>query len=283
MDQKQSIKFFQNQKVRTKWNANQEKWYFSVVDVIKVLTESRNPRNYWNMLKKRELEHGIELSTFCVQQKLQSSDGKFYTTDTANTESLFRIIQSIPSKKAEPFKLWLARVGYERIEENQDPELAINRAMRTYLAKGYSKEWINQRLKSIEIRKELTDEWEERGVKEAKEFAILTKVLTKAWSGKSVKEYKQFKDLKKESLRDNMSNMELVLNMLAEASTTEISMTKKPETFRENHDVAKSGGNIAGNARKELEKQTKKSIINSENNFNLEKKNKAKKSGNKLT
>ena len=248
-----NIKLFESHKIRSHWDAEQEKWYFSVVDIIEVLTESPRPRKYWNALKTKLQEEGSELSQILGQLKMQSADGKFYTTDVADTEQLLRLIQSIPSPKAEPFKQWLARVGYERIEETQDPEKSIDRAMENYLKLGYSKEWINQRLKSIEIRKELTDEWENRGVKKGQEFAALTDIITQAWSDKTIQEYKQFKGLKKESIRDNMTNLELVLNMLAEATTTEISKEKKPVTFDESKVVAKQGGTIAGNTRREIE------------------------------
>jgi BRO family, N-terminal domain len=222
-----NIKLFESQKIRSHWDAEKEKWYFSIVDIIQVLTDSKNPRRYWSDLKRKlEQEGFIQLYEIIVQLKLESGDGKKYTTDCADTEGLLRIIQSIPSPKAEPFKQWLAKVGYERIEETQDPERSIDRAMENYLKLGYNKEWINQRLKGIEIRKELTDEWEDRGVKKGKEFAALTDVITQAWSDKTVKEYKQVKGLKKENLRDNMTNMELVLNMLAEATTTEFSKEK---------------------------------------------------------
>ena len=261
MTQKDAIKIFESKKIRSLWDDEQEKWYFSVVDVVSILTESSDGRKYWNKLKQRLLEEGNESVTNCHQLKLQSSDGKFYKTDVADTEQLFRLIQSIPSKKAEPFKLWLARVGRERIDEIDDPEIGIERLMETYLRKGYSKEWINQRLKSIEIRKELTDEWEARGVKKGQEYAILTDEITKAWSGFSTKQYKQFKDLKKENLRDHMTNLELVLNMLAEASTTEISKDKQPETFEENKKVAQQGGNVAKAARKQLEGTTGKKVV----------------------
>lgn len=256
-----SIILFNQTKVRRHWNEEKEIWYFSIVDVIQILTESTRPRKYWNDLKIKLQSEGSELSDKIGQLKMKSSDGKEYLTDVADTKSVLRLIQSIPSPKAEPFKVWLAKVGYERIEETEDPELAFDRAMRTYLRKGYSKEWINQRLKSIEIRKELTDEWQERGMKEGLEFAILTNEITKAWSGKSVKEYKKLKDLKKENLRDNMSNLELVLNMLAEASTTEISKKKKPIGLNENKKVANQGGNVAGKARLEIEKQIGESVI----------------------
>ena len=238
-----------------------EKWYFSIIDVIEALVGTDRPRKYWNDLKIKLEKEGSELSEKIGQLKMQSSDGKFYKTDVADTEQLFRLIQSIPSKKVEPFKLWLARVGSERIDEINDPEIGIERLMETYLRKGYSKEWINQRLKSIEIRKELTDEWEARGVKKGQEYAILTDEITKAWSGFSTKQYKQFKDLKKENLRDHMTNLELVLNMLAEASTTEISKDKQPETFNENQNVARQGGNVAKAARKQLEKTTGKNVV----------------------
>lgn len=218
-----SIILFHEKQVRRSWDENRELWYFSIIDVIGILTDSANPRKYWSVLKTRLKKEGSEVATNCSRLKLMANDGKMRNTDVADTESLLRLIQSVPSPKAEPFKLWLAKVGYERIEETEDPELAIDRAMKTYLQKGYSKEWINQRLKSIEVRKELTDEWQERGVKEGLEFSILTDEITKAWSGKSVKAYKKFKGLKKQNLRDNMTNLELVLNMLVEVSTTEIS------------------------------------------------------------
>ena len=221
------IQVFNHQKIRSHWDEEHEKWYFSIVDVVGVLTDSPNPRKYWSVLKTRLKQEGSQLTTDCSQLKMQAADGKFYITDAANTEQLLRLIQSIPSPKAEPFKLWLARVGYERIEETEDPELSFDRAMETYLAKGYTKAWINQRLKSIEVRKELTDEWEKRGVRKGMDFAMLTDIITKAWSGKSVKEYKKHKDLKKENLRDHMTNLELVLNMLAEATTSEISKKEK--------------------------------------------------------
>jgi uncharacterized protein YukE len=233
--------------------------------VIAILTDSPNANNYWKVLKHRLSKEGSELVTNCNQLKMQSVDGKFYLTDVADTEQLFRLIQSIPSPKAEPFKQWLAKVGYERIEETENPELTIDRAMQTYLQKGYSKEWINQRLKSIEVRKELTDEWEQRGVKKGQEFASLTDIITQAWSGKTVKEYKQHKNLKKENLRDNMTNLELVLNMLAEATTAEISKEKKPKTLLENKKIAKQGGTIAGNTRKEIEAKTGKKVVSNLN------------------
>ncbi|MBI9038093.1 MAG: Bro-N domain-containing protein [Bacteroidales bacterium] len=261
MTKETAIKLFQDQRVRVEWDNDQEKWFFSIVDIIGILTESANPRKYWSVLKTRLKKEGSELATNCSQLKMLSADGKYYKTDVADTEQLLRLIQSIPSPKAEPFKLWLAKVGYERIEETEDPEKAFDRAMETYLKKGYSANWINQRLKSIEVRKELTDEWDIRGVKKGLEYAILTDEITKAWAGLTTKEYKDFKDLKKENLRDNMTNLELVLNMLAEATTTEISKEKKPKSFLENKKIAKQGGTIAGNTRKEIEEKTGKSVI----------------------
>ena len=259
------IKLFESQKIRSHWDAEKEKWYFSVVDVIAVLTESDNPQVYWRVLKKRLADEGNESVTNRNGLKMQAADGKMRMTDIVDTEQLLRLIQSIPSPKAEPFKQWLAKVGYERIEETQDPEKSIDRAMENYLKLGYSKEWVNQRLKSIEIRKDLTDEWENRGVKKGQEFATLTDIITQAWSGKTVKEYKQFKELKKENLRDNMTNLELVLNMLAEATTTEISKEKKPATPDENKEVARQGGTVAGNTRKEIESKTGKQIVSKQN------------------
>ncbi len=256
-----SVKLFEDRQIRSIWNEEDESWYFSIVDVVKVLTDSPNPRKYWSVLKVRLKKEGSQLATNCSQLKMQSADGKFYKTDVASTEQLLRLIQSIPSPKAEPFKLWLAQTGYERIEEIQDPELSIDRAMENYLKLGYSKEWINQRLKSIEVRKELTDEWEQRGVKKGQEYATLTDIISKAWSGKTAKEYKKHKGLKKENLRDNMTNLELVLNMLAEATTTEISREKKPKGFDENKTVALQGGTIAGNTRKAIEAKTGKKVV----------------------
>ncbi len=261
MEQKQAIKLFEEKQIRSVWNEEEEKWYFSIVDVIGILTDSPNPNNYWKVLKHRLTKEGSELVTNCNQLKMQSSDGKFYKTDVADTEQLIRLIQSVPSPKAEPFKLWIAKVARERIDEIADPEIGIDRLMETYLKKGYTKDWINQRLKSIEVRKELTDEWDERGVKKGGEYAILTDEITKAWSGLSVNEYKKHKDLKKENLRDNMTNLELVLNMLAEATTTEISKEKKPTTFAENKIIANQGGTIAGNTRKEIEEKTGKKVV----------------------
>ena len=260
-----NIKLFESKKIRSQWDAEAEKWYFSIVDIIEVLTGTDRPRKYWSDLKARLKKEGSQLSEKIGQLKLQSEDGKFYSTDIADTEQLFRLIQSIPSPKVEPFKQWLAKVGYERIEESQDPEMSIDRAMENYLKLGYSKEWINQRLKSIEVRKELTNEWENRGVKKGQEFATLTDIITRAWSGKTVKQYKQHKNLKKENLRDNMTNLELVLNMLAEATTAEISKEKKPGNLEENKTIAHQGGTIAGNTRKAIEAKTGKKVISPEN------------------
>ncbi len=265
MSKENKLQLFQKQRVRTLWDEEQEKWYFSIIDVVAVLTDSPRPRKYWNALKTKLKEEGSELSQKVGQLKMKASDGKKYLTDVTDTETLLRLIQSIPSPKAEPFKMWLAKVGAERIEETEDPELAFDRAMETYLAKGYSKEWINQRLKSIEVRKELTDEWQERGMKQGLEYAILTNEITKAWADKTVKDYKKLKGLKKENLRDNMSNLELVLNMLAEASTTEISKEKQPKGLEENKSIARKGGNAAKKARLEIEKQTGKPIVTDKN------------------
>jgi hypothetical protein len=274
MKQEKSIILFNQKEVRRHWDEENEIWYFSIVDIIEVLTESNRPRKYWNDLKKKLIEEGSELSEKIGQLKMKSSDGKFYETDVLDTENVLRLIQSIPSPKAEPFKLWLAKVGYQRIEETEDPELAFERAMKTYLQKWYSPEWINQRLKSIEIRKELTDEWKKRWMKEGLEYAILTDEITKAWADKSVREYKRFKWLKKQNLRDNMSNLELVLNMLAEASTTEISKKQNPKWLDENKKIAKKGGNVAKQARITLEKQTWESIISHQNAKSFENKTK---------
>lgn len=262
-----SIRLFQNSKVRVLWDEREEKWYFSIADVAGILSESVDPQAYWRKLKERLKVEGNETVTNCHALKLRSPDGKMRLTDVADTEQILRLIQSIPSKKAEPFKLWLAKVGNERIDETHDPELAFERAMKTYLQKGYSREWINQRLKTIEVRKELTDEWERVGIKVPSEFAIITNEITKAWSELSVKEYKKLKSLKKENLRDNMSNVELVLNMLAEVATKEISKKENPKQFKESKEVANKGGTVAGNARKELEKQTGKRVVTSENNL----------------
>lgn len=256
------IKLFESKKVRTHWDEKTEQWYFSVIDVIEILTNSNLPKRYWSDLKTKLRAEGSQVYEEIVRLKMLAEDGKMRETDAADVKSLLRIIQSIPSPKAEPFKQWLAQVGYERIEETEDPELSFDRAMETYLAKGYSKAWINQRLKSIEVRKELTDEWENRGVKRGMDFAVLTDIITKAWSGKSVKQYKKHKDLKKENLRDHMTNLELVLNMLAEATTSEISKKKKPTTLDESKVIAKQGGAVAGNARKEIEVRTGDKVVN---------------------
>ena len=269
MEKRDNIKLFENKQVRSVWDSEQEKWYISVVDVVGVLTESPNPNNYWKVLKNRLKKEGNESVTNCNQLKMQSSDGKFYKTDVADVEQLFRLIQSIPSPKAEPFKLWLAEIARERLEEIDDPELGIERLMEYYHRKGYSANWINQRLKSIEVRKELTDEWEHRGVKKGQEFAVLTDIITQTWSGMTTKQYKQHKGLKTESLRDNMTNLELVLNMLAEASTTEISKEKQPKTLDENKKVAKQGGSVADAARKKLESETGKKVVSKLNAKNL--------------
>ena len=269
-----AIQLFENKKVRTAWDAEQEKWYVSIIDVIEVLTNSPNPRKYWSVLKLRLKKEGSQLATNCSQLKMQSSDGKFYRTDVADTEQLFRLIQSIPSQKAEPFKLWLAQIASERLDEMQDPELTIDRALEQYLQLGYSESWINQRLKSIEIRKELTDEWKNRGLKEGQQFATLTDIISKSWSGKTTKEYKILKGLKKENLRDNMTNTELILNMLAEASTKDISQAVNPESFEESKKVAKQGGNVAKVARKELEAKTGKKVVSSLNAKSLRDANK---------
>lgn len=260
-----AIQLFENKKVRTIWDDEQEKWFISIIDVIEILTESPNARKYWSVLKTRLKKEGSQLATNCSQLKMQSSDGKFYKTDVADAEKLFRLIQSIPSPKAEPFKLWLAQIASERLDEMQDPELTIDRALEQYLQLGYSENWINQRLKSIEIRKELTDEWKSRGLKEGKQFATLTDIISKSWSGKTTKEYKTLKGLKKENLRDNMTNTELILNMLAEASTKDISQAVNPETFEKSKEVAKQGGNVAKVAMKELEAKTGKKVVSSLN------------------
>jgi len=265
MEKKNEIKLFEEKKVRTLWDEKIEKWYFSIVDVIGVLTESPNPRKYWSVLKTRLKAEGSELTTNCSQLKMKSTDGKYYLTDVAYTEQLFRLIQSIPSPKAEPFKLWLAKVANERLDEMQDPELSIDRALAQYLNLGYSENWINQRLKSIEIRKELTDEWKKRGLKEGIHFATLTDIITKSWSDKTTKEYKIFKGLKKENLRDNMTNTELILNMLAEASTKDISSAIEPKNFEESKKIAKQGGNVAKVALKELEARTGKKVVSALN------------------
>lgn len=260
-----AIQLFENKKVRTIWDAEQEKWFISIIDVIEVLTNSPNPRKYWSVLKLRLKKEESQLATNCSQLKMESSDGKFYKTDVADTEQLFRLIQSIPSPKAEPFKLWLAQIASERLDEMQDPELSIDRALEQYLQLGYSENWINQRLKSIEIRKELTDEWKNKGLNEGQQFATLTDIISKSWSGKTTKEYKILKGLKKENLRDNMTNTELILNMLAEASTKDISQAVNPTSFKESKKVAKQGGSVAKVALKELEAKTGKKVVSSLN------------------
>lgn len=272
MDKENSIKLFEQKQVRTHWVEKEEKWYFSVADVVEILSESTDVKQYIKKMRSRDAELASKWGTICTPLKMLAADGKMRKVQATDTEGLLRIIQSIPSKKAEPFKQWLAKVGSERIDEINDPELGIDRLMETYLRKGYSKEWINQRLKSIEIRKELTDEWENRGVKKGQEFAILTDEITHAWSGFTTKQYKGFKNLKKENLRDHMTNLELVLNMLAEASTTEISKDKKPKSFKENKDVARKGGNVAKAARKQLENTTGKKVISQLNAKGLGKK-----------
>jgi len=265
MKQQDAIKIFEDKKVRTIWDESQEKWYISIIDVIEVLTNNERPRKYWSDLKVKLKKEGSELSEKIGQFKFQALDGKFRMTDVADTEQLFRLIQSIPSPKAEPFKLWLARIATERIDELQDPELSIDRALEQYLQLGYSQNWINQRLKSIEIRKELTDEWKSRGLSEGAQFATLTDIITKTWADKTTKEYKILKGLKKENLRDNMTNTELILNMLAEASTKDISQALSPETFEQSKKVASQGGNVAKVARQELEAQTGKKVVSSIN------------------
>lgn len=274
MTKETAIKLFEQKEVRSLWSDEDEKWYFSIIDIISILTDQpthQGARNYWKVLKNRLLKEGNKTVTNCNRLKLLAEDGKMRLTDVADTEQLFRLIQSVPSPKAEPFKMWLAQVGRERIDEIEDPELGIDRLMETYLRKGYSKEWINQRLKSIEVRKELTDEWETRGVQKGQEFAILTDEITKAWSGFTTKQYKNLKDLKKENLRDHMTNLELVLNMLAEATTTEISKEKNPKTFQDNKRIAKQGGTIAGNTRREIEAKTGKKIVTKQNAKQLDK------------
>ena len=265
MSKETAIKLFEQKQVRTLWNEDEEKWYFSVQDVVEILSESADVKQYIKKMRSRNPELNSNWGTICTPLKMLAADGKMRKIQTADTEGILRIIQSIPSKKAEPFKQWLAKVGSERIDEIEDPELAFERAMETYLKKGYSKDWINQRLKSIEIRKELTDEWDNRGVKKGLEYAILTNEITKAWSGLTTKEYKVFKDLKKENLRDNMTNLELIFNMLAEASTTEISKEEEPNNFEENIEVAKKGGKVANVARLQLEKTTGKKVVTKQN------------------
>lgn len=265
MKQHDAIKIFEDKKVRTTWDETSEKWYISIIDVVEILTESLNARKYWSVLKTRLKAEGSQLATNCSQLKMQSSDGKFYKTDVADTQQLFRLIQSIPSPKAEPFKLWLAQIARERLDEMQDPELTIDRALEQYLQLGYSENWINQRLKSIEIRKELTDEWKSRGLREGTQFATLSDIITKTWANKTTKEYKILKGLKKENLRDNMTNTELILNMLAEASTKDISQALSPKTFEDSKKIATQGGNVAKVAMQELEAQTGKKVVTSLN------------------
>ncbi len=261
----ETIQLFESKKIRSHWNEEDELWYFSVIDAIEVLTQSSNPRKYWSVLKTRLKDEGSELATNCSQLKMIASDGKMRATDVATTQQLLRLIQSVPSPQAEPFKQWLAKVGYERIESMQDPEKSIDQAMQDYIKLGYSEKWINQRLKSIEVRKELTDEWKARGVAEGKEFALLTDIISKAWSGHTTQEYKKLKNIKKENLRDNMTNLELVLNMLAEATTAEISKEKKPKGLEESKKVAKQGGTIVGDTRKAIEKKTGKKVVTNQN------------------
>ena len=265
MGQNDKIQLFEDKRIRTAWDEEKEEWFFAVVDVIAVLTDSKDPAAYWRKLKQRMREEGNETVTNCHGLKMRAADGKKRLTDVADTEQLLRISQSIPSPKAEPFKMWLAQVGRERIEETIDPELTIERALETYQRKGYSREWINQRLQAIQVRKELTDEWDARGVQQGIEYAILTDEISRAWSGMTTKQYKRLKGLKKENLRDNMTTLELVLNMLAEATTTEISKQKEPETFAENVEIARAGGKVAGDARKAVETQTGVPVITSQN------------------
>ena len=265
MGQNDKIQLFEDKRIRTAWDEEKEEWFFSVVDVIAVLTDSKDPAAYWRKLKQRMREEGNETVTNCHGLKMTAADGKKRLTDVADTEQLLRIIQSIPAPKAEPFKMWLAQVGRERIEETIDPELTIERALETYQRKGYSREWINQRLQAIQVRKELTDEWDARGVQQGIEYAILTDEISRAWSGMTTRQYKRLKGLKKENLRDNMTTLELVLNMLAEATTTEISKQKEPETFAENVEIARAGGKVAGDARKAVETQTGVPVITSQN------------------
>ena len=265
MEQNDKIQLFEDKRIRTAWDEAKEEWFFSIVDVIAVLTDSKDPAAYWRKLKQRMREEGSETVTNCHGLKMTAADGKKRLTDVADTEQLLRIIQSVPSPKAEPFKMWLAQVGRERIEETIDPELTIERALETYQRKGYSREWINQRLQAIQVRKELTDEWDARGVQQGIEYAILTDEISRAWSGMTTRQYKRLKGLKKENLRDNMTTLELVLNMLAEATTTEISKQKEPETFAENVEIARAGGKVAGDARKAVETQTGVPVITSQN------------------
>ena len=269
MAQSDKIQLFEDKRIRTAWDEEKEEWYFSIVDVVAVLTDSPNPQTYWRVLKKRLKDEGNEAVTSCNALKMTAADGKRRLTDVADTEQLLRIIQSIPSPKAEPFKLWLAQVGRERIEETIDPELTIDRALETYLKKGYTREWINQRLQAIQVRKELTDEWDARGVQKGVEYAILTDEISRAWSGMSTRQYKNLKGLKKENLRDNMTTLELVLNMLAEATTTQFSKDRKPTTFQENLEVAKAGGQVAGRTRKDIESQSNTPVISPKNAVQL--------------
>ena len=269
MAQNDKIQLFEDKRIRTAWDAEKEEWYFSIVDVVAVLTDSPNPQTYWRVLKKRLKDEGNETVTSCNALKMTAADGKRRLTDVADTEQLLRIIQSIPSPKAEPFKLWLAQVGRERIEETIDPELTIDRALETYLKKGYTREWINQRLQAIQVRKELTDEWDARGVQKGVEYAILTDEISRTWSGMSARQYKNLKSLKKENLRDNMTTLELVLNMLAEATTTQFSKDRKPTTFQENLAVAKAGGQVAGRTRKDIESQSNMPVISPKNAVQL--------------
>ncbi len=268
MAQNDKIQLFEDKRIRTAWDEEKEEWYFSIVDVVAVLTDQPDQRHaakYWSVLKTRLKKEGSELTTNCSQLKMRSADGKRYNTDVADTEQLLRIVQSIPSPKAEPFRAWLAQVGRERIEETIDPELTIERALETYLKKGYTREWINQRLQAIQVRKELTDEWDARGVQKGVEYAILTDEISRAWSGMSTRQYKNLKGLKKENLRDNMTTLELVLNMLAEATTTQFSKDRKPSTFQENLEVAKAGGQVAGRTRKDIESQSNTPVISPKN------------------
>lgn len=260
-----TVKLYENNYIRSAWVEEKEEWYFSIIDVIAVLTESDNPRKYWSVLKTRLKKEGRETATICSRLKMRASDGKLRDTDVSDIEGIFRIIQSVPSPKAEPFKMWLAQVGRERIDEITDPELSIDRALETYLQKGYSREWINQRLQAIQVRKELTDSWQDHGVNQGRDFAILTDEITRAWSGLSTREYKNYKGLKKENLRDNMNTMELVLNMLAEATTATLTNAKNPQGLAENRKIAREGGAVAGNARKEIEQKSGKPVISKQN------------------
>lgn len=269
MDNENNVQLFENQKIRTAWDERQEEWLFSIIDVIAILTESPNPQVYWRVLKKRLKDEGNESVTNCNALKMKAADGKMRLTDVANTEQLLRLVQSVPSRKAEPFKLWLAMIGNERIQETIDPEMTIGRALETYLHKGYGREWINQRLQAIQVRKELTDEWDNHGVKKGVEYAILTDEITRAWAGLSTRQYKKVKGLKKENLRDNMSTLELVLNMLAEATTTELSKAKQPENFEENRQMAIEGGSVAGRTREDIEQRSGIPVITSKNAFDF--------------